>query len=253
MPLKLITTSILLLHLLILCISDVKAGEADTVLKYDPTGSDGWIPYYVMGATGEISGIVPDVISAILSEANIKGVAINYPPKRTNQYLLAGQLDFDLVNPDWIADKQIRNRFIYSKPVIEVKEYFISRKEFDTSHFMQSYRAGTKPKVGTVRGYYYHDAAQIERVDFSSEKELIQALNYKRVDVIISGDLPAQYWSHRVQVPIKLFRLHSGGDLKIRMRPELKNKLNQINQAIITLNESGKLLEIQGRYLTETN
>lgn len=199
---------------------------------------------------GDISGIVPEVIAEILNKANLDGKAVNYPPKRTNQYLLNGKLDFDLVNPDWIADEDLKSQFVFSNPVLQIDEYFVKLQNTNTDRFWSAYLAHNKPRVGTVRGYFYHDSEEIRRVDFASEQELVAALTKGRIDVAIIGDLPAAYWANRMKASLDFFKPHSSGFLRIRMRKELAHLLPQINSVITEMHESGQFELFVNKYVS---
>lgn len=206
--------------------------EAQTVLKFDPSGSDGWAPYYFKPELAPRRGIMPEVTRAILQRAGIDGIEVDYPPMRTNFYLLNGEIDFDFVNPKWIADTELRDRFIYSDPVIAINEYYIALESTDSSLFLNQLGTDKKALVGTIRGYYYFNEADIERVDFNSEKELLKALELGRVDVVIMGDLTARYWASQSNIEVKVVAEHTRGYLHIRMRKELAPLLNRLNHGI---------------------
>lgn len=227
--------------------ADVACNSPTPTLKFDPSGSSAWYPYYIN--TGEKRGIVTDVVDVILVNANINGQEVILPPMRTNLSLENAVVDFDLINPDWLSEEKKSSRYVFSDTVIPIKEHII-------------YLAGTPiPKdlgkdeqlkgqsLGTVRGYYYHNDHLFNRLDYPSEKELVKALFRKRITFAISGDKPAQYWAKALSVPIILGPIHSDGFLRIRLRKELEYLLPQINHAIQTLKVNGSITRIIDSYI----
>ncbi|MFP5303752.1 transporter substrate-binding domain-containing protein, partial [Cobetia sp. SIMBA_158] len=79
-------------------------------------------------------------------------------------------------------------KYVFSDPLITVTEMLVTLPE-NTKKWQHVSNIEGK-NVGTVLGYYYHNADTFKRVDFPSEKELIEALVRKRVDVAIIGDSP---------------------------------------------------------------
>jgi ABC-type amino acid transport substrate-binding protein len=213
-------------------------------LRYDPSGSNAWYPYYINRE--DKPGILPEVLNAILTIAKIKGEKRTFPPLRTIYALKSGDIDFDLVNLDWLSKEDKSNEFVYSDGFIRIKEYVVSLNKTN----IKQGKSGPK-EIGTVRGYYYHNDREFNRIDFSSERELIMALKLNRVSHIICGDRPAIYWSELLDVPIKFTELHSDGFLRIRLRTEFIHLLPKLNIAIDKINKDGTLEEIIKRYIND--
>ena len=198
-------------------------------------------PYYTHDSSSP--GILPEVVNAILSTAELSGHNLLLPAKRTILYLEQGKIDFDLVSPSWLNEKHRNDkRFIYSSPILSVDEYVITSTPNNKPIKLDG------KKVGTVRGYYYHDDHNFTRVDFSSEKQLIQALARGRVSVAIIGDLPAQHWSEQLNTPIFFNTIHSQGQMHIRLLAKHKPLMPKINHAIETLHKQGQFKAITARY-----
>lgn len=224
--------------------TDIAIPQATTTLKYSVSGSGNHYPYYTNDA--EKPGILAEIVSEVLTQAKIQGVNIEQPAKRTVQYLHSGLIDFDTISPDWLnADEKLDERFIFSEPLIKVDEYVVTLPNFTSTQPLLEAQ-----QVGTVRGYYYHDDEHFERIDFASEKELVQALQMARVDRIIIGELPALYWATQLGATIELQALHSSGFLHIRLLAKHRNLLPQLNEAIATLRAQGRFTEIEKRYIT---
>lgn len=215
------------------------------LLKYNITGSYSWYPYFIANQP-EAPGMITELIPLILSLANIEGENLSLPPKRTNNALETGQLDFDVVSPSWFADQDFGPLFVKSDPIMPITEYIVTRPEHVESFKEISEIKGKQ--IGTVRGYLYHDDKEFIRVDFTSEQELIKALDKHRITAIISGNYPALYWSNKLKIPVGLAAVHSDGVLVLRLRKEHADLLPALNHAIAQLKADGKVEQIIQKY-----
>lgn len=215
------------------------------LITYDVSGSEGWAPYYMRTEHGDEYGILPELMKLIFKRANLRSKSVNYPPKRTNAYIQQGILDMDLVNPEWISDIKIRDSFIYSDGLFEIKEFYMTNKSFDP---VSQFLGIDKPRVGMIRGYYYHNQDEYTRLDFPTEKALLEALQKSRVNIIICGDLPAQYWGKKINAIPEYYKLHSQGQIKLRMRKELSYLIPEINEAIQQLKQERKIEKLMDKY-----
>lgn len=221
------------------------SASADVVLKYNINGSSGWVPYYIPYQP-ENPGILAELVPKILVLAQIENEKHNYPPKRTNQALETGLLDFDLVSPSWFPNEDMGELFVQSDAIIQIKENIITLEE--NAQKWADINTIKKQSIGTVRGYLYHDDSLFTRVDFTSERELIKALHKNRIEAAISGDLPALYWSNKLDQKIALAAVHSNGVLVMRLRKEHHLLLPKINAAIAHLKADGTINAIIDKY-----
>ena len=220
--------------------------DAGVSLKYAPSGSGAWIPYYIPNQ--DQPGIVPEITNLILHKANISAQPVMLPPKRTNYSLENGLIDFDFLNPQWLPSDVDTSYFIFSVPILPIKEYFVSLASSDTS-WKDISKHAKKPIIGTVSGYYYHDDNLFIRKDYPSEKAIVQALMSGRINQAILGDLPALYWAEKLNAEIRLDQLHSDGYLHIRLRREHQHLLPQIDKAINELKQSKVFNRVITRYI----
>ncbi len=228
---------ILLLTLSLLTFS---AFAEQNSLRYNMSGSNNWVPYYMPDKA--TPGILGELIPLILVEAKIEGVQLNLPPKRTNQALLEGKLDFDTVCAEWFPNQEVGPEFVLSKPLFTVKEYFVGLKDADkTAHLNHD-------NIGTVLGYYYYDDSLFNRTDFKSERELVLALKKARVSRILIGDLTASYWGKRYDVNLDFQKLHTEGLLRLRLNKQKQHLLPKLNAAIDALTERGVIARIVSKY-----
>ncbi|MCO7189462.1 MULTISPECIES: transporter substrate-binding domain-containing protein [unclassified Pseudoalteromonas] len=216
--------------------------QTQHTLKYSISGSGTFYPYFTNDP--HHPGILPDLVARILAQASVQGENIVLPAKRTNRYLASGKIDFDLISPAWLNSSQRTDpRFVFSEAILPIREYVITRTPVGPLTSLSG------QMVGTVRGYYYHDDDVFTRVDFESERALLQALNKGRVELAIVGDLPAKYWSEQDKVNLHFNQLHSQGLLHIRLRAEHAHLLPRLNRAILTLQRSGQIARIETYYL----
>ncbi|QLE85186.1 MULTISPECIES: substrate-binding periplasmic protein [Shewanella] len=233
--------------MLVLCWSSFQAHAQP--LKYNVNASNTWYPYYI--GDPEAPGIMGELIPRIFTQANIDIEKINLPPNRTNKALDTGELDFDVVSPSWFSHQDLGPNFVHSEAILPIVERIVVLEEnkADWQDIEQIY----DKRIGTVRGYLYHDDDRFVRADFSSERELIKALHKKRIDAIISGDLPALYWSQQLGLHVELAAVHSDGDLVIRLRKEHAHMLPQINQAIGQLKHNKVVSQVIAKYVDMQN
>ncbi|MFY8350591.1 substrate-binding periplasmic protein [Pseudoalteromonas sp. SSM20] len=209
-------------------------------LRYNSSGSSNWVPYYMQDKA--TPGILGELIPRILEQANIPGIEVKMPPKRTNQALIDGELDFDAVCAEWFPKQYVGPEFVLSKPLFTIKEYFVGLTDKSKTAHLDHHN------IGTVLGYYYYDDNTFNRVDFRSERELILALKKARVSRILIGDLTASYWAKKYDVDLQFQKLHTQGLLRIRLNKQKQHLLPRLNAAIDALYEQGVISNIVDKY-----
>lgn len=224
--------------------SQMQQASATTELKYNPAGSGSWVPYYF--EQGPDAGLVVDLVNAIFAHTNIKLTTVESPAMRTLQALHAGKIDFEIASPSWFDSAQDDQQFVFSDPFLAITERLVYVGE-ELSLWQQLSEVYGR-QVGTVRGYYYHDAALFERVDFPSERELVVALSKGRINVAIIGDAPAAYWAKQLGVTIHFGAIHSAGQLAIRIRKDKAKLLPAINSGIAQVLASEQYQQTLQRY-----
>jgi hypothetical protein len=230
----------LLLNVLFICLlSSVQAFTKES-LRYNLAASESWYPYYIPDE--DKPGILGELIPLILDKANIHGIELRFPPKRTIYAMENGLLDFDVVSPVWFPGGDAGEQFVFSHKLFGIEEYYASLDGTQLGPMVY------KEEVGTILGYYYFDDNTFTRIDFASEKELVLALKKNRVERILIGDLPAKYWANKLNVSIRLDQLHTKGELTIRLNKTKIHLLPLLNNAIIELQRAGKIEEIVRKY-----
>ncbi|MEO2267944.1 transporter substrate-binding domain-containing protein [Pseudoalteromonas sp. YIC-656] len=222
-------------------------GVQASPLKYNATASGSYYPY----STGvkENPGISHEFVIKVMAEAGIEIAHVSLPAKRTQQFMLNQQLDFEIVSPTWLTEEE-RNlqQFVFSDALLPVQELLVTLPDKVSKYASSNSIVGGT--VGTVRGYYYHNDHEFIRADFATERELVLALSKKRIEVAIIGDLPALYWSQQLDIDIAFGAMHSKGQLHIRLRSKHKELLPKINDAIATLKSQGIVEQLEDKYLS---
>lgn len=231
--------------LFLLCFTSLASAQ-QVALNYNVSGSGNYYPYYSDDSINP--GILPELIEHIFETANIKGQHVELPAKRTVKYLQQGLIDFDVMSPAWLSEQEKNNPlYIYSDTLLPVNEYLVSlvanRKQWQSTQALQN------KNVGTVLGYYYHNDSDFTRIDFKSERELMLALDKKRVAVAILDEVVASYWASQLNIDISIGAQHSSGFLRIRLRNEHHAFLAVINDAIDQLKNDGTISKISNKYL----
>jgi len=216
-------------------------------LKYDPSASGNWYPYY-NPEDQHMPGIFAELIPLIMHKAGVEICKLSLPPRRTVKALHNGELDFDIVSSEWFANKTLGPDFVGSIAILPVTEYFVSLPENAAySRYLENIYSGL---VGTIGGYYYFDDNKFRRMDMPSENEVVLGLAKHRYKVAILEHATAIYWSEKNQVPLVFGTVHSRGELKIRLRREHQALLPSINRAIEDLSLSGHIEKVRRKYLS---
>lgn len=240
------------LLLVVSLISFIVEAEEELVLRYDPSGSNSWVPYYIQGA--ENPGILGEYVPHLLAEAGIAGKKVVLPAARMQLALEKGEIDFDIISPSWLSEGE-QSKVIFSKPFLKVTEYIVTLDQLNSPTIIdstllpkQQVKSYQGKVVGTVRGYYYHDDDTFTRMDFSSERELLLALASGRVKMAIIGEKTAKYWASKLGIAIDFPILHSSGELHLRLNKEHQPILNMLNEAIDALSEKGLIEQLSKKY-----
>ncbi len=148
-----------------------------------------------------------------MDRAGVAIEATDLPTKRAIFELYNGGLDFDFVSPVWFAGGNVGEQFVASDPILRITEYFVTLPENQRQYQDPSSPYGNV--VGTISGYYYYDEALFQRMDFPSERHLVEGLRKRRFDVAILEQLTAEYWSRQLGLPLALASIHTQGDMEI--------------------------------------
>lgn len=231
-----------------ICSLSTLATEKQNTLKYNISSSGSHYPYYTNNP--DHPGVLPEIIEKVLVDANISAYHEPLPTKRITKYLNEGIIDFDVISLNWLPQSERNNTmYVFSDPLITVTEMLVTLPE--NSSKWKNISNLTGKNVGTVLGYYYHSDDSFNRVDFPSEKELMEALVRKRVDVAIISKLPALYWSQQLNLSMGFGAQYSHGFLRIRLLSKHKHLLPVINKTIKNLHGNGYITNAAKKYMQD--
>lgn len=219
--------------------------SATGVLRYNLGTSGSSIPYE-NAVDEDRPGIFVELLPLIMDKAGLNTEKVMLSTKRAELAFKNGELDFDFFSPGWLSAAQSRDTFVFSVPIAPIKEYLIALPEYiDRYQRLENAYGGP---VGTISGYVYFDDSRFSRVDFTSEDNLILALQKKRVVVAIMEEATARYWSARHKVEIRLGAIHTQGDIALRLHKRHASLVSKINSAITSLKRDGQINRVIMKY-----
>ena len=219
---------------------------AQTPLRYNLGTSGSSIPYE--NAVDDLRpGIMVELLPMIMEAAGFKTEKVMLSTKRAMQAFKNGALDFDFFSPNWVPPNDINNEFIFTDPIIDVTEYFITLPE-NEDRFRTRNQILKDSVVGTVEGYVYFDADTFTPLAFQSESDLILALRNQRIEVAIMEEAVARYWSAKHGIEITFGAIHTKGPLALRLHSRHKDKITMLNKVIQKLRAEGKIQSILDKY-----
>lgn len=125
--------------------------RAETVLSYDVNGSSSWYPYFIPETTKD-PGILAELVPQIFALTPVRLDAKHYPPKRTNQALATGGLDFDVVSPSWFEGGDLGDAFVQSQPIFAIKEHVVvlagNQEQWMDINTIRGQEIGTVREIG---------------------------------------------------------------------------------------------------------
>ncbi len=219
-------------------------------LRHNIYGSGEWVPYVFpqTAANATKPGIVAEIVTAVLAHASIQGESIQLPPERTNQSLKFGiELDMDIISPAWFKEGKPPFGQL-TEPFMTIAEYVVTTPEQEHSFQRLEDLYAPHKLVGVVRGYYYFDSDKFNRIDFPSERQLIQGLALGRIDAIIMGEATARYFANIYNIDVSLAALHAKGNLSMRISEQKAHLIPALNSAIDELKRNGTVAKIIGSY-----
>jgi polar amino acid transport system substrate-binding protein len=225
-------------------------GETDSYyLKFSTTASKERFPFTIGIDGDQDRTLLFEAISMILNETP-------YTPKRFDiaatsrlDALKAGAIDFITFSPSWLPKGQALPNTIFSDPLYPISDSVVCQGEYvDKVKTLEQLHRG---EVGTVLGYRYFDEDQLQRRDYPSESALLNALHNKKVDCAILGTLNFRAYNKKHSTTLAESFIHSTGAYHLLIREELKDILNDINNAIKSKRESGELDALMQDYIAK--
>lgn len=229
-----------------LCVSTYSQAEP---LRYNLPSDSKFLPYTGTGDADK-PGIYDELIPILMARAEIPIEPVDLPIKRAIKSLEDGLIDFDFVSRDWFPNGYIGEGFIASEPIFTMTEYYITLPQ-NRSLFMTPESLVGKV-VGTITGYYYFNEKAFIRMDFRTERSVIEGLERNRFEVAILEEMTAHYWSAQTGISIGFAGVHTQGKILMRLRDEHESLLPSINSAVRTLKQQGTIERIIEKYRNAT-
>lgn len=231
--------------LLLSCMGSLSYAEAQQeqeVLLFDIGLDEGWIPYQRSAQRGK-DGVFKQVMDAVGRKSGISFKNVFFPAKRAEKALKDGLVDFDFNVIEWMPNRDYGDQhFVLSEPLFSVTEFIVTLDK--NSHLYTKRQDYYGKRIGTISGYFYFDDDKFTRVNFLSEKLLMQGLRRGRFDAIILEKESARYWASIYSMQIGLSILHTQGFIRVRLRKQKNGLMVKINQGIQAITRSGELQTI---------
>lgn len=232
-----------------LCLSVSAYSQAEP-LRYNLPSDSKFLPYTGTG-NADKPGIYDELIPILMARAEIPIDPVDLPIKRAIKSLEVGLIDFDFVSRDWFPNGDIGDGFIASEPIFMMTEYYITLPQ-NRSLFMTPESLVGKV-VGTITGYYYSNEKAFIRMDFRTERSVIEGLERNRFDVAILEEMTTHYWAAQTGISIGFAGVHTEGKILMRLRDEHESLLPRINSAVKKLKQEGTIERIIEKYRNATS
>ncbi|MFZ6847863.1 substrate-binding periplasmic protein [Undibacterium sp. RuRC25W] len=213
---------------------------------------DGGDAPFVYTTAGKVTGIFPEVMSAIAHQSGDQLEEQVLPIKRVLQAFEMGITDIEVgVNPKWRSTSSVPG--LYSDPFVTVNDILCYRPGERRKHeSVTSFKGET---IGVIANYSHpeFDASfangSIKRADIYTNPSLLTMLKANRFNQIIISQYVKQYWT---KVDAGKYNCEEGryvqsSDIMLRVHPSKAHALPRLNAAIEALKKNGELNAILKR------
>lgn len=199
------------------------------------------------------TGIYQDILDE-LSKITGHRFQINYfPYPRLARDFDGGEIDLEPgVFPGWVIKQKVQG--LFSVPFGKVVDVlvFAPGKQFPVN----TPKDLSGKSLGLVRGYAYPDLRNmfdngtIHRVDAVNESQLMAMLQGSRIDQILINKAVAQYTIREIPKysEFVLGDVLGSFDVSMRVHPNKKDILPQLDEAIVSMKRSGAITRIYAKY-----
>ena len=213
----------------------------------------GFYNYPPMMIESEQAGIYQEILDELSKITGHRFQIRYFPYARLAQEFDLGQIDLEPgVFPGWVKKQRVPGQF--SVPFGKVVDVlvFAPGKHFRIS----TPRDLSGRTIGLVRGYTYPDLRElfdsglVHRSDAVSEAQLMAMLAAGRMDQILINKAVAQY--NMLLVPkyreFVLGDILGSFDVSMRIHPNKKALLPELDEAILAMKRSGAIARIYAKY-----
>ncbi len=233
---------------LILCLAFLLSEASTAESLVVPLGISHQPPLSIL-SQDQITGIYPELLSAVLRRANLKHTLVGVPKMRSRIMFEQGGAVISFPdNPAWRTRPLEQSVQLFSLPVYATRDLFVFPKgrRFE----VQSLSDLGDKTVATVRGYGYRGSEWFGiRENLLSEDQLLTFIAAGRADVGIVNEDVLQHWLSRHPNAVDIGTIHDYSTLHIRVHRSRQELLGPINQAIEHLISSGERDQILAHFL----
>lgn len=215
-----------------------------------------WLPF--MGENLYGGGIVSRIVSQSFEKVDIRVNYLFLPWNRAFTLAEKNQVDGSII---WSVSPERKAIFYISDSIMEFKDYFFYRKDFDFKWSSEKDFRGLK--IGVVQGNYYgsfveslkeYDEVTFEEVH-EDEQNFYKLLN-GRIDLLICNNKVGRYIletyinknREEISMDNKALRVISGHLLVSKKNKEGKNIIEEFNKGLHLLKESGEYKTLLDTY-----
>lgn len=213
----------------------------------------GYAPFMIP-ADGEkpASGIIVDVLRAVLNGRDISMQTLAVPKNRELRYFEAGNLDAHATAREWVSNP---DAFEFTDPVLSIRNVVITKKQVDWRFSDLDDLVGKR--LVTHLGFVYpplseyFSSGQITRVDGTSELSMLRMVLSGRGDGAIMNNVVGMWLISQNGLGDKFILSHravTDFGYRIMFARKWKPLVGYFNKELARLRETGELTEIFGRY-----
>ena len=212
-------------------------------------------PYIFTNPLGDVSGIVPDLLSPFFTEQKIRVDYLIDNRAGAEQRLYRGDVDAMMLSPEWAAHPE---RLLFSDSIVAYDDYFFARTlaEADISANQ------LKGKKICTREYYVYPMLEplfskgvLIRMDSSSQEAQLRMMLNQRCDLAYLNDLVAGWLMQQnfTQSTIYSSPLYVGrSGLTIALHQRWQPILPALNQFLQQQRQHGVVQKVIARYVPES-
>ncbi len=153
-----------------------------------------YAPYHFFKKDGSPAGIIYEVLEQIANKHGYEVVMVTLPRKRQEERIITGEED---TFPNALEWTENLNEFVYTKPIIQVRDVIFSRKNSQVKFISPEDLFGKK--LISIRGYHYKvldpyfENGKIKRYDTDDETAALKMLQLNRGDGALIVDLVGKW------------------------------------------------------------
>ena len=207
------------------------------------------IPYYwVDQNTQEVQGLYVDILDKVSELTDIQFDYQFYPQARLRKLVKSGQLDLEPgIDASWRMEEGEAEASVYTDIFMQSNEVYV----FAPEHHVKSPNGDNlKSKVGCgVNGFNFFDNGN-RQIEFepTTEQQVLMMVAMGRCHYVLVPEIVADHWLTTNPYNITVSEDVVSYDLRFRLHKQHHALLDEVNQAINTLKQSGELQALIAKY-----